>query len=399
MSNLKSLLRGHRWLLLGTGAVAGFSAAYAFMFTERDLDIKEKAELPSCPNPVFSVPRIESTAKAALSESSKSVSMNTSARPVSATPYLTPTFIADAVEVVMPAVVNIVMETSWLQNSGSGVIINADGTVITNAHVVDGSSGATLKVTLQDGRTFRGRVLACDEASDIAVIKLAKVEKPLPFVKFGDSSVCRPGEFVAAVGSPLRLNNSVSAGIISNVERSGEELGLESTPGRYSAYIQTDAAINSGNSGGPLINIAGEVIGINRMKTLGTDGISFAIPINSVKHVVQQLCSKGYVPRPYIGIRMVSLTPGITQQLLRKDPAFPDLTSGALVVDVIRRAPSEEAGIQMGDVITAINGRPVETTGDVYMILGETVGESINVSIQRGAKSMTLKVKNLERRA
>lgn len=180
-----------------------------------------------------------------------------------------------------------------LASSGSGFIIDADGTVITNAHVVadaartgraagtgaPGGGGAPVSVTLADGRTFDGEVEAFDTVSDIAIVKLtgAKGALPFPAATLGTSADLRTGEWVVAVGNPLMLSNTVTAGIVSCVNRKGVELGIQ---GHGEAYIQTDAAINQGNSGGPLVNLDGEVVGISTMKAFGADSVSFAIPID-----------------------------------------------------------------------------------------------------------------------
>lgn len=212
---------------------------------------------------------------------------------------LTAFSIADAAEVSGHSVVSLtalrtgrVNSMFGLASSGSGFFIDADGTVLTNAHVVAdavrtgraagsgaaGSGGApALTVTLSDGRTFEGEVEALDTVSDIAIVKLVGAKGPFPAAALGTSATLRTGEWVVAVGSPLMLSNTVTAGIVSCVNRKGVELGIQ---GHGEAFIQTDAAINQGNSGGPLVNLDGEVVGISTMKAFGADSVSFAIPID-----------------------------------------------------------------------------------------------------------------------
>eukprot|EP00958_Prasinococcus_capsulatus_P024512 scaffold3836_cov417-Prasinococcus_capsulatus_cf.AAC.14 len=222
-----------------------------------------------------------------------------------ARPSLSPYFIADAAEKVAPAVVNITVEHKYgtrviglvATSGGSGFIIDPEGVVLTNAHVVQGLDNhkkTSLAVSMQDGRTFRARVVGFDEQTDLAVLQLEGVNKPLPSAELGTSNKLRPGEWVVVLGSPLQLQNSVSAGIISNVDRKGADLGMR---GARTEYIQTDAAINKGNSGGPLVNLEGQVIGISCMTAEFADGVSFAIPVDTAKQVVAQIRKNGKVTR------------------------------------------------------------------------------------------------------
>ena len=245
-----------------------------------------------------------------------------------APPYLTANFIADAAEKASPALVNIKVESSFQQSSGSGFVVDSSGLILTNCHVVSGAlrsgrmlgGGAVVKVTLSDGVTeMRGEVTHADEASDIAIVRV-RPSKPMATAKLGSSAALRPGEFVVALGAPAGLSNSVSAGIVSAVQRTRSEIGLREYRGGSAArntmeYIQTDAAINSGNSGGPLLNLAGEVVGVNTMKAMGMDGIAFALPIDDVKRVVHQLQNHGRVLRPYLGLKFVELDPTIANEL------------------------------------------------------------------------------------
>lgn len=247
-------------------------------------------------------------------------------------------FLADAVAKASPSVVNVVsmVRGSVLvaASAGSGFIID-NGFVVTNAHVVERGSGA-VRVTTWDGTKLTGRVHSMDRRADIALVKLdsAGFQRSLPTARLGNSSEVIPGEFVAALGSPLTLSNSVTFGIVSSVSRNGSELGM----GRGSIdYIQTDAAINVGNSGGPLINMEGEVIGINTMKLRGSDGISFAIPIDQAKIVIQHLQRGLKVSRPYLGLRISTADKlGSTAD-----------TSKVIVSMVDPNSPADIAGIEM----------------------------------------------------
>ena len=228
--------------------------------------------------------------------------------------FLSPDFISDAVSRAAPALVNLTIEVSgWGgavgQSTGSGFIISEDGYVVTNNHVVaaGGSShGNSVIVTLSNGRKYRGRVHSTDKKSDLALVKIEPRRRGerFPVMKLGTSCNLKPGQWVVALGSPLTLQNTVTAGIISSVARHSSEIGMSNN---RNEYIQTDAAINVGNSGGPLINIDGEVIGINTMKTAQGAGIGFAIPMDSAWQVIKQLRAHRKVIRPYVGMRMVTL--------------------------------------------------------------------------------------------
>ncbi|CAM6122297.1 unnamed protein product [Calypogeia fissa] len=302
--------------------------------------------------------------------------------------YFTRHAIADAAAKAAPAVVNITVSIggriSFAQTAGSGFIIDPDGTILTNAHVVADESVGPYKgkivVTLQDGRNFPGEIVSYDVLADIAVIKVHS-KKPLPTVEFGSSRKLRPGEWVVAVGSPLHLQNSVTVGIVSCVDRKSTEMGLR---GAHADYIQTDAAINQGNSGGPLLNLDGQVIGINTMKALAADGVSFAIPIDSALKIMQQLKKHGRVVRPWLGMKMLGLTEDIISQLRERDSSFPDVKTGVLVPQVIPGSPAERAGVRSGDVILEFDGRPVSTPHQIVEVLEDKVGYPFKLLIKRG---------------
>ena len=253
-------------------------------------------------------------------------------------------FIADAADIASPAVVNIITAVDWRgASSGSGFILSRDGFVVTNAHVVARSADGKVLVTMWDGRKLAGFVHSMDQASDIALVKLLNVVDDLPVALLGVSGKLRVGEFVVALGSPLQLQNSVTFGIVSATARHASELGLSKN---RSDYIQTDAAINAGNSGGPLVNLDGEVIGINTMKVDGTSGISFAIPIDTAAQIIKQLMTNKRVIRPYIGLKMANFTSDTSSFEKRKGALLSTDTPKVLVVEVERDSPASRAGIQ-----------------------------------------------------
>ncbi|WP_309744256.1 trypsin-like peptidase domain-containing protein, partial [Chamaesiphon sp. OTE_20_metabat_361] len=194
------------------------------------------------------------------------------------------------------------------QGTGSGFIINNNGQIMTNAHVVSGATKVT--VTLKDGRTIAGKVKGIDRVTDVAVIEIA--EKNLPTIQLGDSEKIKPGEWAIAIGNPLGLDNTVTAGIISGTGRSSSEIGAAD---KRVNYIQTDAAINPGNSGGPLLDASGRVIGMNTAILRGTQGLGFAIPINTAQRIATQLIANGKVDHPFIGVQMINLTPELKNQI------------------------------------------------------------------------------------
>jgi serine protease Do len=236
---------------------------------------------------------------------------------------------------------------------GSGFIINADGFVLTNNHVVKDASD--IRVKLADGREFEAKVIGKDAPLDVALIRLQRAPKDLPTVALGDSDALEQGDFVLALGNPFGLRESASFGIVSAKDRA---IGA----GSYDDFIQTDAAINPGNSGGPLFNMKGEVVGINTAivsPQIG-QGIGFAVPINLAKQILPQLQSKGKVARGYLGVTVSDLTPELAQGF-----GMPEGSHGAVVQNVLPKAPAGKAGIQAGDVVVALNGKPVETSGQL----------------------------------
>jgi serine protease Do len=239
---------------------------------------------------------------------------------------------------------------------GSGFIVSADGYVLTNAHVVADASEVTVKLT--DRREFAAKVVGVDKRSDVAVIKIAATG--LPTVRFGDSSKLKPGQWVVAIGSPFGFDNSVTAGVVSAVARPLDET--------YVPFIQTDAAVNPGNSGGPLFNVDGQVIGINAQifsRTGGYMGMSFAIPIDLALSVKNQLLTKGRVARSRIGVGVQEVDQKLAQSFGLGTP------HGALVSSVESKGPGERAGIKPGDVITSVNGRKIDHSYDLPTVIAE----------------------------
>ncbi len=235
------------------------------------------------------------------------------------------------------------------RGEGSGFIASSDGQIITNAHVVEGSD--VVEVVLSDGRTYEGEVVGVDSVTDIAVVRIDA--EGLPTVDLGDSDAVQPGEWAIAIGNPLGLSNTVTAGIVSAVGRSSSEAGI---PNQRVAFIQTDTAINPGNSGGPLLNSRGEAIGVNTAIIRGAQGVGFAVPIDTARNIARQLEENGRVEHPFLGIEMVQLNP-TTRDRLNRDPnsgSFVERESGVLIQRVVPDSPAARATI--GIAIEAIAG-------------------------------------------
>jgi Do/DeqQ family serine protease len=264
------------------------------------------------------------------------------------------------------------------QSAGSGVIFDAKaGYIVTNAHVVENASEIT--VTLQDGRDLKAEVVGSDEPSDVAVLKV-KSDGSLVQIGLGDSAKVEVGDFVLAIGNPFGLQHTVTSGIISGLSRSGIN------PDGYEDFIQTDASINPGNSGGALVNLRGELIGINTAilsRSGGNIGIGFAIPVNMAHSVMDQLIKYGSVKRGQLGVSMYTVTPDIAHSLGLANAV------GALVSQVIDGSPAEKAGIHTGDVITSVNGLPVKSNSELRNSIGlMRVGDKVEIGLLRDGKPL-----------
>ena len=265
-----------------------------------------------------------------------------------------------------------------MQSLGSGFIIDPSGLVVTNNHVIDGADEIT--VTLQDNTSLKAKVLGRDESGDIALLQV-KPDKPLPSVDFGDSDAERVGDWVVAIGNPFGLGGTVTAGIVS-------ARGRDIRQGPYDDFIQTDAAINRGNSGGPLFNMDGQVIGMNTAiysPSGGSIGIGFSIPANMVKAVVAQLKDFGHPRRGWLGVRIQQVTPDIAESLGLKD------ASGAMVAGVNDGGPADKAKIRNGDIILKFNNQDVKEMRSLPRIVADSeVGKSVPVVLWRDGKEVTL---------
>ncbi|XP_071189475.1 serine protease HTRA3-like isoform X1 [Salvelinus alpinus] len=353
-------------------------------------------------------------------------------------------FIADVVEKIAPAVVHIelflrhpLFGRNVPLSSGSGFVMSDTGLIVTNAHVVSStrpvSGRQQLKVQMHNGDVYEATIKDIDKKSDIATIKVNPLKK-LPVLLLGHSADLRPGEFVVAIGSPFSLQNTVTTGIVSTAQRDGKELGIRDSD---MDYIQTDAIINYGNSGGPLVNLDGEVIGIscdpvpirNTLLSCLSDchqdgevigintlkvaaGISFAIPSDRITRFLEESMDKQSKGRPapplpsdrttlflnesmdkqskevrslkkrFIGIKMLTINPALVEELKQQNPDFPDVSSGIYVHEVVPHSPAQKGGIRDGDIIAKLNGRPLLTTADLQGALTEET--ALLLEVRRG---------------
>jgi len=323
-----------------------------------------------------------------------------------------PESFADLAERLMPSVVNISTTTTVITNTnpfkgfqfppgspfedmfkefgtpqkrkssalGSGFIINIKGIVITNNHVIQGAEDIVVRVG--EDKEYKAKIIGADPLSDIAVLQIESKEKFIP-VKFGDSDKARIGDWVIAIGNPFGLGGTVTSGIISARNRS---IGLS----RYEDYIQTDASINQGNSGGPLFDMNGDVIGINTaiLGQSGSIGIGFSIPSNSAKKVIDQLIEFGETKRGWLGVRIQVVTKEIADVEKLDEPR------GALVASVAKKSPSEKAGIKAGDIILEFNGTKIKEMNELPKIVAQTeVGKMVEVIVWRNKKEIIKKIK------
>jgi len=326
-------------------------------------------------------------------------------------------FVAEAVSRVAPAVVRIdterrvvvagvdpAFEDPFLRDlfgdlpgsrresgQGSGVIIDRDGLVLTNAHVVDQAD--RVQVTLADGRQLDGTVAGVDPVTDLAVVRLPTTQG-LQAAPLGDSEDLLPGDWAIALGNPYGLDSTVTLGIVSSLHRNISTLGFTD---KRLELIQTDAAINPGNSGGPLINAAGEVIGLNTLVRAGPGaGLGFAIPINLARGVARQLASGATVVHPYLGLQLVPLTARRAREHNQDPNALLPLPErdGALVQQVLDRSPAASAGLRRGDLVVAAGDRSVHTPADLLSIVeASRIGEPLPLQVIRGSETLDLAIR------
>lgn len=255
-------------------------------------------------------------------------------------------------------------------STGTGFVVRSDGYILTNSHVIRGSKGATIKVTLNDKRSFEAKVVGTDNFSDLALLKIEA--KDLPELKIGSSTNLRPGEFAIAIGSPLGYDHTVTLGIISAVGRAVDVNG-------NITFIQTDAAINRGNSGGPLLNLKGEVIGVNTAIRQDAQNIGFSIPADIAKQVADDLIAKKKIERPWLGIAM---TP-IDETMAKSLGISPD-TKGVIVKEIFEGSPAMAAGMKQGDIILKIDGQSVEKADQVRdLVRAHKVSDTLNFYLIR----------------
>ncbi|MGD9689112.1 MAG: Do family serine endopeptidase [Phycisphaerales bacterium] len=269
------------------------------------------------------------------------------------------------------------------QSMGSGIVVSADGYILTNNHVIDNAS--KVEVTLSDDSKYVAKIVGADPATDVAVIKIDGAD--FPHVTLGDSDAVRVGQWVVAIGNPFGLNRTVTAGIVSAKNR------VQKGPGQlndvqYQDFIQTDAAINRGNSGGPLINLRGEVIGVNSAIIGPANvGIGFAIPSNMARGVMDSLIANGKVERGYLGVNLQTLTDDIARTYAYDLPE----RSGVIITEVAPESPADKAGFKMGDIITRYEGRSIDSDNALRNAIAATPpGKSVNFDILREGKKMTI---------
>ncbi len=263
------------------------------------------------------------------------------------------------------------------QSLGSGFIVDRDGYIVTNNHVIENAD--KIKVKLSNGKAYDAKIVGRDPNTDLALIKIDASEDLVP-IQLGDSDALEVGTWVVAIGSPFGLEQTVTAGIVS---AKGRVIGA----GPYDDFIQTDASINPGNSGGPLLNLRGEVVGINTAIIARGQGIGFAIPINLAQDIIEQLKENGAVTRGWLGVSIQDLTPELTDYYKVKNQ------KGVLVTDVYAGNPADKGGIKAKDIITAVDGKTVSSTRELSRtIAGSPVGEKVEISLLRNGKEKTVHV-------
>jgi S1-C subfamily serine protease len=376
-------------------------------------------------SPVVSKPPIiQAPAKSAVKPEVKPEAAKTPAAAVAPRPIAQGSFVAEAVRSMGNAVVRIDTEKTisrkatvdpmlddpffrqffgggemlapprneMVRGQGSGFLIDQSGILLTNSHVVNGADKVT--VTLKDGRKFEGKVRGIDEVTDLAVVKIEG--KDLPIASLGDSDATQVGDWAIAVGNPLGLDNTVTLGIVSTLNRASSQIGMSN---KRLDFIQTDAAINPGNSGGPLLNDRGEVIGINTAIRADAMGIGFAIPINKAKELKDQLSRGERIRHPYLGIQMSSFEPDMAKSN-NEDPnsllKLPEV-SGVIVLRVLENTPAAKAGVRRYDVITSVDGQAISSAEQLQQVVDRSrLGKALKVELRRGDQSMQLSVRTAE---
>lgn len=298
----------------------------------------------------------------------------------------------DVIEKVSPSVVSVVIKTvnidffsgssmTYESGIGTGFIVDSNGLVITNSHVVD-NSGAEYSVVLKDGSTYEVDKIHKDSYSDIAILEITA--RGLPTVEFGDSESLKVGQRAIAIGNALgRFDNTVTVGVVSGIAREVQASSGFGQAKTYENVIQTDAALNPGNSGGPLLNSSGQVIGVNVATTMGAENIGFAIPVNVVKPILSSFIENGKIVRPYLGVSYVVITKEISE--LR------DMPIGAYVSTVVPVSPAEEAGLQRGDIITKIGDEDITGENTLAEIINKSkVGDRLKLTVDREGSEMVI---------
>ena len=281
------------------------------------------------------------------------------------------------------------VQTKKFQSLGAGVVVDAkNGYVLSNHHVV--ADAKAIIVTFNDGRQMEARLIGSDPRTDVAVLQIPS--KGLTAVPMSDSDKLRVGDFAVAIGNPFGLGQTVTSGIVSALGRSGLGLSGKGKQQNFEEFIQTDAAINIGNSGGALVNLNGELIGINTAilspNKGGSVGIGFAIPINMAKTVMRQLVEHGEIRRGYFGTIVQTLTPDLAEALNTT------VSQGAIIASIEKDSPAEESGLQIHDIVTAINGHPVKNAAEMRNRIGVlNVGDKVLMEVYRGEKKLTLQTR------
>lgn len=300
--------------------------------------------------------------------------------------------VIDAVEKVSPSVVSIVVKTfdfsffSGVSETesgiGTGFIVDSNGLIVTNSHVVDNPEGE-YSVVLKDGTNYDVQKIHLDQVTDLAILEITA--RDLPVVDFGDSDVLKAGQMAIAIGNALgRFQNTVTVGVVSGV---GREIvasgGFGGPQAVYENAIQTDAALNPGNSGGPLLNSSGQVIGVSVATSIGADNVSFAIPVNILKPILDGFIKEGRIIKPFMGVRYVMISKEIAD--LR------DMPEGAFISSVLRDTPADEAGLKRGDIIVRFDGQDVTTQNSLAKVISASeVGKTIEIVIDRDGERISL---------